>query len=284
MKTILLILKYLAVYFVSFVLILFAVSKFLDAQFQVWNITQYTPLRQLGNMAVAWSFLGHSYYYNLFLGIAEFAAGVLILFQRTRLAGLLMALGIYINIVMVDIEFDVDAALGHAVLELALIIALLIPYVGDLKKFFWDMGGRLNSQPNPPGKIMGMFLPSLFILASTIGAVVLIKNLLSAESKLLGAYEISMFTINQDTLQMGQGEFTKKPMLFLEFGNTCIFSVQDKSYWGTFNQKDDSITFTIDEKFYDNKVFNAVINKDVNWITGTTDKSEPFEMKISRVE
>jgi hypothetical protein len=284
MKKLLLILKYLAVYFVSLVLILFSVSKFLDAQFRIWNITEYTPLREVGNMAVAWSFLGHSYYYNLFLGIAEFAAGIFILFQRTRLVGLLMALGLYMNIVMVDIVFDVDDALGHAVFELALIIALLIPYAGDLKKFFWDMGGRIQNQPSPPGKIMGLYLPSVFILACTIGSAVLINNLLSAQSKLIGAYEISMFSINQDTIQMGQGQYTKKPMLFLEFGNACALSLQDKSYWGRFSQKNDSITLTIDEKFNDVKVFNAAINKDINSITGTTDKSEPFEMKINRVE
>jgi len=284
MKTFLQIIKYLGIYLVSFVLILFAVSKFLDAQFRVWNITQYTPLRQLSNMAVAWSFYGHSYFYNLFLGVAEFTAGVLILFQRTRLVGLLMAFAIYVNIVIVDIEFDVDDAIGHAVFELAVVIALLTSYLGDLKKIFWDLGGRINNQSNPPGKIMGRYLPLAFILACTIGCVVLIKNVLSSQSKLIGAYEISGFTINRDTLELGQGEFTKKPMLFLEYGNVCILSVKDTSFSGNFIEKNDSLTLTINEKFNDVKVFNAMISKDAKLISGVTDQSEPFELKINKIE
>ena len=101
--------KFIGVYFIAFVLIAFAVSKFFNAQFQIYNYSGYMPLNEISPFTHAWSFFGRSYYYNLFLGVAEFLAAVFIVFGRTRLIGLLMALGIYVNILIIDIEFDVDS-------------------------------------------------------------------------------------------------------------------------------------------------------------------------------
>ncbi|HZI69064.1 MAG TPA: hypothetical protein VFD44_05115, partial [Hanamia sp.] len=132
MRTLLKVIKYLAIYFVSFVLLSFAVSKFLGAQFQVYNYAEYTPLKELPRFWHAWSFFGRSYAYNVFIGITELTAGILILFDRTRLAGLLLAVGIYVNIIFIDVEFEVNNAIVHSTVEFIIICFLLLPYLPDL--------------------------------------------------------------------------------------------------------------------------------------------------------
>jgi len=134
--------QYLGIYLVSFVMLSFGIAKFMGTQFVVWNYAQYTPLIELPPFWHAWSFFGRSYAYNFFIGLSEVAVAVLILFKRTRLVGLLLAAGIYTNIIIMDVEFEVEHALLHASIEFIIVLLLLIPYLPDLKKFFWNMGGK----------------------------------------------------------------------------------------------------------------------------------------------
>jgi hypothetical protein len=168
MKTFIQILKYLGIYFVSFVLIMFATTKFCDTQFEIKNVIKFTELRDLSPMAHAWSFFGRSYAYQLFLGIAELAAGILILFNRTRLIGLLLAFGIYVNIVIINFEFEVKDAILHSSIEFVIVILLLIPYAKDLKAFFWNMGGRFSQQTITSSKLKTFFIPMAFATLATL--------------------------------------------------------------------------------------------------------------------
>ena len=148
------VLQTIGCYFISLVLIAFAVSKFFDAQFQIYHHAGHMPLNDISPMTHAWSFFGRSYPYNLFLGIVEFLAGVFILFRRTRLLGLLIALGIYSNILIIDIEFQVYDALTHVVVEFFVVLLLLLPYVKDLATFFWRNMGRIHpTQTTAPQKM-----------------------------------------------------------------------------------------------------------------------------------
>ena len=68
----------------------------------------FTPLGYLEKDILYWSTMGSSYFYNLFLGTIEVLTGILILFRNSRPLGLLMSLGIMLQILSVNIGFDVD--------------------------------------------------------------------------------------------------------------------------------------------------------------------------------
>ncbi|MEO8761928.1 MAG: hypothetical protein ABI448_13610, partial [Bacteroidia bacterium] len=164
MKKFILLLKHLGLYYVSFVMIVFGFAKFTELQFGVNNFVEYTPLNELSNWQLAWAYFGRSYNYKLFLGIIELITGSLILFKRTRLTGLLLALGIYVNIVIIDFEFGVTA-LTHATVEFIIILILLLPYLKDLKKYLWDMGGKFANYETNKNKIFSIYLPAGFIIS-----------------------------------------------------------------------------------------------------------------------
>lgn len=277
-------LQFLGIYFISLVMIAFATSKFFDAQFQIYNFSGYVPLKDTPLMTHAWSFFGRSYNYNLFLGIIEFIAGVLILFRKTRLVGLLLGFGVYLNILIIDIEFHVYDALGHVIVEFIIILLLLIPYIKDLKKFFWDMGGRFSEAKTTTSRFWSLYFPIGFIAILTIGFIIELKMALGSEDPMKGSYVIRSFIINNDTLVLKGGKHTREPMLFIEFGETLIISANDSTKWAGYTTHKDSILIEFDKHFEGFKTFNGIIDRKAERITGKVDGSLPFELNYSRVK
>ncbi len=272
--------SYLFIYFLSFVLIAFAFSKFYNNQFQVYNYSGYIPLKDVSRMTHAWSFFGRSYPYNLFLGIVEFAAGALLLFNRTRLIGLLLALGLFTNILIIDIEFQVKDALLHVIVETIMVVLLLIPYLPSLKQFFWDMAGKVNTVFTKPKSKWGRIIPVAFLLILCVGFVVEAYFFEQSKDKLMGEYAIKQFVLAKDTLALRQGKHTKQPMFFFEFGNVCILSANDTSFWGDYRVKQDSIEIILDKPFRGVKSLKARLNKSQNLIQGLTDQQQTIQVQL----
>jgi hypothetical protein len=73
--------------------------------------TVYTELGALSKDIAYWSVMGSSPSYVIFMGVTELIAGSLIVIKRTRFLGLLLSLGIFINVVMVNFSFDISVKL-----------------------------------------------------------------------------------------------------------------------------------------------------------------------------
>jgi hypothetical protein len=283
MKLTLKILRYLAVYFVALVLLVFAVTKFLDTQFQVWRSTEYMPLKDISLFWQAWAFFGRSYAYGVFLGIAELLAGLFLLFDRTRLAGLLLALGIFLNVVIIDFEFRIYGPLIHAALELFLVIALLTGYVKDLKKFFWDMGGRFDSARKAAGK-WSIIIPTLFATLVLAITTYLIKQAeADATDGLMGAYEITHFSIGSDTIPTSRGKYTDRPMVFFEFGKSVVFSLDNTVSNGGYAITGDSLTINIPGGVHNIYALTGTVNRQQSIINGVADQ-KPVVLKLKRID
>jgi hypothetical protein len=82
-----------------------------------------------------WSTIGSSHSYSVFLGIAEVVAALLLIFQRTRVVGLLIAATLMLNIVAVNFSFDISVKI-HSGFLLLLTLLLLWRYAKTLYRFF----------------------------------------------------------------------------------------------------------------------------------------------------
>lgn len=90
-----------------------------------------TPLSQVGSFELAWTFMGHSYAYILFVGISQIIGAWLLLFRSTKLIGVFILLPILVNIIVFDIIFlDAYGALGSAVIYFTMLLIIL--------SFNWD--------------------------------------------------------------------------------------------------------------------------------------------------
>src|SRR5262245_1149019 len=82
-------------------------------------------------MGPLWTFMGFSYGYNLFTGLAETVGGVLLFYRRTTTLGALWLVGVMANIVALNFFFDVPVKLYSLHLLLACAF-LALPDAGRL--------------------------------------------------------------------------------------------------------------------------------------------------------
>ena len=103
-------------YYVGLMLISYGLVKVIQLQFPSPGL--YRLLQPYGNsspMGLAWTFLGFSRGYNMFMGIAELAAGLL-LFRRTATAGAIITLMTTANVMAVNYFFDVPVKIVSTIL------------------------------------------------------------------------------------------------------------------------------------------------------------------------
>lgn len=121
--------------YLAAVLARYGADKLFKTQFYLPEpTTLYTPFGALEKDTLYWSTLGLSRPYNLFLGGTEVLAALLLLFRRTRRAGLLLALSVFIQVLAVDLCFGIGVRLFSGFL-LLLAIMLLAPDAASWLRF-----------------------------------------------------------------------------------------------------------------------------------------------------
>jgi hypothetical protein len=201
-------------YYLAFTLFLFALEKFFKMQFP--DLGLYTLTEPVGNltpMSLAWAFFGYSYGYNIFIGIAESAA-LLLLFRRTMIVGALLTLGTLLNVMVVNFNYDVHAKIYPTAL-FVMTFFLLLPFLNRLFKFFFTHQATSLPPIQAPVfikrwmQISKSVVKFLFIGFSLI---FLVKNyfgykqrnddreISKAQSGISGVFDVKSFVVDKDTL------------------------------------------------------------------------------------
>ncbi|WP_034059248.1 hypothetical protein [Lacinutrix jangbogonensis] len=115
---------------VFIILNIYAISKLLGGQFymngtlpeQIAN----TTLGEASGFSLAWTFMGHSYFYILFVGVTQLIGAWFLLWNKTKLIGVFILIPIMVNIIIFDIIFlDVYPALANAIIVFLMLILIL---------------------------------------------------------------------------------------------------------------------------------------------------------------
>jgi len=116
---------------VFIILNIYAISKIFGGQFYMKGRlpaeVASTTLGEASSFSIAWTFMGHSYYYILFIGITQLVGAWFLLWNKTKLLGVLILIPIMINIIVFDIIFlDVYPALANAIIVLIMLILIML--------------------------------------------------------------------------------------------------------------------------------------------------------------
>lgn len=121
-------------YYIAFMLINYGVIKLTHSQMPPPGLGRLMqPLGEFSPMGLAWTYFGYSKEYNIFVGIVEILAGLL-LFRRTMVLGALITMAVSINIMTTNYFFDVPVKLVATAL-FVLSLFLLLPYIRPLFDF-----------------------------------------------------------------------------------------------------------------------------------------------------
>lgn len=201
-------------YYLAFTLFLFALEKFFKMQFP--DLGLYTLTEPVGNltpMSLAWAFFGYSYGYNIFMGIAESAA-LLLLFRRTMTFGAILTIVTLANVMAVNFNYDVHAKMYPTALFI-MTLTLLIPHLNRLLKFFFT--NQTTSLPiiqapvfkkrwiNISKSALKLLFIGYFIIFSVKDYTYykhrkVTKEMNKTQSGISGIYDVHTFVINKDTL------------------------------------------------------------------------------------
>ncbi len=99
----------LITYYLSWVLLKYGFDKLFKAQFYSPepNIL-YSRVGDLDKDILFWTSMGSSYTYSIITGVFEIIPAILLLFKKTRNLGVLIAIGVFINVLTLNIGFDIS--------------------------------------------------------------------------------------------------------------------------------------------------------------------------------
>jgi len=214
-------------FYVGLMLINYGLVKVIQLQFPAPSLGRLlTTYGESSPMGLAWTFLGFSKGYNLFMGIAELAAGLL-LFRRTVTIGAMITLMTTANVMAVNYFYDVPVKIVSTALVFMCLFLLAPNFVRLFNFFFKGTPTQLRSIAAPVFNkswkgIVKYSLKYVLIAYMLIGNgihVFTYTKLYGAsapKSPLYGIYEVSEFVKNNKTLKEDDLDKTRWKMLLLE--------------------------------------------------------------------
>jgi hypothetical protein len=196
-------------FYVGLMLINYGLFKVIQVQFPPPSLYRLTETYgDSSPMGLAWTFLGFSKGYNLFMGIAEVAA-VLLLFRRTLTFGLIITLMTTANVMAVNYFFDVPVKILSTHLFLMCAFLLARDFQKLLVFFFQRIPVALTDIYKPKlhkALSVGFLVLKVLVLCYALGYG-FYNTLESKEryygedskSPLKGLYEVKEVTLNGET-------------------------------------------------------------------------------------
>ncbi len=216
-----------------------------------------TPLGDLLPMRLSWLFIGYSGKYQFFLGMVECVAGLLLIFRRTTTLGTLLCAGIFMNVAIMNLSYDIPVKifsihlLGMSLLLLSFeyhrLVDIFIRNIPAIRNNLYDV--YFPKRWMRVGINLVKYAYVIFFLYSNISSSyeAYISRTKPAEVRPFtsGLYDVSLFVINKDTLPPLITDSLRWKDVVLDYGNGSINTV-DTIFWqryrrGYFRYTTDSV-------------------------------------------
>lgn len=110
----------------------YGIIKLFALQMPFPNLSQLaTPLGDFLPMRFSWLFIGYSQPYEFFSGVMEVTVGLLLLYRRTIPLGLIVGLGVFINVFVMNMCYDIPVKLY----SMQIVICCLFLLAIDSRKY-----------------------------------------------------------------------------------------------------------------------------------------------------
>jgi hypothetical protein len=227
-------------YFLGYQMIHYGLFKIFPIQFgeiAFWKLLQ--PYGDSSPMGLAWTFLGYSQGYNLFMGLAEFIGGVLLFHKRTRLLGGLVLIPVITNIVAINFFYDVPVKLFSSELLFIAIIVVAPDFKRVLNFVIFNKPTESVCFSNPfenkkwmLGTTIMKWAFVFFILYYNIVKTSDLYETKQNKPELYGMYEVTRFMSNGEVIQPLLTDEKRWRYVFFKYPNSIQFARMDKSRFG----------------------------------------------------
>ncbi|MET0299118.1 MAG: hypothetical protein ABW036_05130 [Flavitalea sp.] len=204
-------LRVLMRYHLGYMLLVYGFIKVIKLQFPFPDLTRLIqPYGESSPMGLAWTFIGYSEGYNIFIGSAEVLAGIFLFFKRTTLIGALLSIIVMGNVAAMNFAYDIPVKIFSV---------MLVSFGVYLASYDWH---RLKNMffLNEPAQAASLAMPRparwKWILQLSLKIIFLVFAFFTTfysswtgrtdygdqapKPPLYGIYTISDFVIGKDTL------------------------------------------------------------------------------------
>jgi hypothetical protein len=221
-----------------------------------------TPLGDLLPMRLSWLFIGYSVPYQFFSGAMETTAGLLLLYRRTVTAGLFAATGAFMNVVMINIAYDVPVKLFamHLLFSCLFLLAL------DGRRL---LGFLVLNQGAPPTRaydptftktwqrrgavVVKLFLVYQFVLVPLQNGWQRYQRTNSTQASgpfKQGVYDVRRYVVNHDTVSAASGDTLRWRDVIVDGPGAASVNTGDQLLWqryhrGYFRYRPDTLKHTV---------------------------------------
>jgi len=124
-------------YMIALVMLGYGIDKLIPIQMSYPDVTELLkPIGGQDRFSVAWNFVGVSPGYQIFAGACEVIGSLLLVFRRTYIFGALFMCGVLINIIAINVFYNISVKL-YSTLLLVGVLFLLAPHIYKLMQFFF---------------------------------------------------------------------------------------------------------------------------------------------------
>lgn len=118
--------------FLIFYMFTYGFVKVFKAQFPGPSLVRLLqPLGDMSPMGLAWTYMGHSEGFNMFVGFMEVLGGLLLIPRKTLTLGAFITMGVMIQVAMMNLFYDIPVKL----FSIHLIAMAAVIFLADWKRF-----------------------------------------------------------------------------------------------------------------------------------------------------
>jgi hypothetical protein len=222
---------------IAFNLASFGWKKIFHLQFQVPGPIADQPIGSLSGEWLTWYYFGHSPAFAYLVGGMQILGSLLLLFRKTRLAGVMVLLPVIINIMMINIFYQLNpgALLQSVVLCLGILFLLSLDFKRLTRFFFMETNSGTGYLPF---SVLSKNLLRALVVILPFILVAVIKGKAGHSALPDGAYRVKNLRINNDcTRQEPCGNDSLLTKVYFDAGNTLVlqFNGYDSNLAGIYS-------------------------------------------------
>ena len=231
-------------YYIAAAALSYGIIKLFLLQMTFPSLSQLaTPLGDLLPMRFSWLFIGYSVPYQFFSGAMETTAGLLLLYRRTVTAGLFAATGAFLNVMMINLSYDVPVKIyaSHLFFSCVFLLALDAPRLVRLLvlnqpvpatsaydpkfNFAWQRWGAVGVK---------VFLLFQFLIFPVQAGWQRYKaaNTPAASGPLkAGFYDVRRYVVNHDTIAASSSDTLRWRDVIIDNSGAGSINTADQVFW-----------------------------------------------------
>jgi len=227
-------------YGLAFDLATFGWEKLFHLQLVVPLSKLDTPLSSFSAQDLFWTFFSHSYPLGCIIAGCQITGAMLLLFHRTRLAGVFILLPVLANILLMDIFYQVGTSVViHASIMMLGALYFLFIEFNRLKDFFFVAKDQLPM----------LNLSKYFKIAIRLSIIYIPLLLIAMHGKpdkdpqLRGKYEVKQVMVNQQVISSSGCADSILTLVYFDIKNACVFefNTQQRRWDGSYRKENNNL-------------------------------------------